>query len=70
MATSSEYNSRDEDPNTRDGSQAANLKTMRRSTFTGRVLFSIPLTSIMPAVAFPHRGFDAPVHGFTLFMDS
>jgi hypothetical protein len=22
----------------------------------------------MPVVAFPHRGFDAPVHGFTLLM--
>lgn len=52
MATGSEYNLKDGDLNTRDGLQAENLKTMKCSTFTGRVLFSISLTSLMLVVAF------------------
>ena len=40
---------------TKGGSQAASWKTTKRSTFTGKVSFSVLLASLMPAVAFPTR---------------
>ena len=42
------------DKSTNDGSQAANWKTMKRLSFTGKLLFSFFLRPL-PAVAFPTR---------------